>query len=127
MKWLSKYTSANPIGISLAIAHWVIVFIALNFIQVDHFHNVRPSAEIAFITLFALFAIDILAIIPVAILLSPLYILDLGYFIFVALVSLFTITFQWLFVGKAVHNFFWRHESEIIGLKITDESENQPE
>lgn len=121
MNSLLKNVLNNPIGIGLAILHWAIFLFALMFIQVDGFDKVRPSAEVAFFTLFILLILDIAAIFPVALLLLPFYWLGTAYFPLLILISFFTITFQWLLVGRKIYKVFWLKDYKILNLDINEQ------
>lgn len=110
----------NKIGIGLATAHWVVILLAFNsFVDA---HNPEPTLEIFLVLI--IFVGDLPAIIPAALLWLPLYIFateatNLFYgFVFT---SVFTITFQWWLIGKAVYNTFICKKSKLISLALTDE------
>ena len=120
MKILLKNVLINPFGIGLVIIHWGIFLVALAFIQVDKFDKVRPSATVAFLILGALFIFDLPAIIPMALLFLPLYLLEQTYFSIVILFSFFTITFQWLLIGRKIYKIFWLKDNKILKLNIAE-------
>jgi hypothetical protein len=69
-------------------------------------------------------ASDLPAIIPAAVLWSPFYLFAEDKTVFwlgTVITSLFTITFQCLFIGKAIFNRFNRTESKLTSLSLTDE------
>jgi hypothetical protein len=117
MNTIIKRIVENPIGICLVSIHWIVVFAAY-FIFSQSFGNGSTNGDTAFFILIALYILDILAIVPVAILFSPFYFIGETYIVLVAFVSFFTVTFQWLFIGKKIYNFFWRTESDIEKLGI---------
>jgi hypothetical protein len=116
MKLLS--ISKNPLGLALAVLHWVIAVVALLYIPKDNFSKAESEFFIAVITLFILFALDLPAIIPLAILFLPFYFFGVIYFVLVAIAALFVITLQCLVVGQKIRGFFDKEEKEILTLKI---------
>ncbi len=116
----------NPIGLPLAVVHWVIVFFAFVYLPKDNFNHVPTIGSLAFLAFFMLIAIDLLAIIPAAILAFPVYLLGKSsetYVISAACISFFTITFQWLFFGQKLYNQFWLKKTEFTNLGIANESD----
>ena len=64
--------------------------------------------------------LDLPALLPVFLILSPIgFIAGLWIYLpIVMLISIFTITFQWFYVGKKISNFFWHEgvESEVLSI-----------
>lgn len=124
MKILIKNVLVNPVGIGLVIIHWGVFLVALIFMQVDKFDKIRPSAAIAFFTLGTLFIFDLPAVTPVALLFLPLYLLEQTYFPIVILFSFFTVTFQWLLIGRKIYKIFWLKDNQILKLDIAEENKS---
>lgn len=118
MSFIKENISKNPLGIVLVIIHWVIAVIALLNMQVDKFDQIRPSAIIAFLVLGTLFVLDLPAIIPLLILFLPVKLISDLYVPLVLIGSLFTISYEWLFIGRKVYGFFQKDDHKIISLKI---------
>lgn len=110
--------SKNPLGVTLAVLHWIIFVTALFCIPKDNFSKAEPEFMGAVLTLLVLCALDLPAIVPLAILFLPFYFFGEIYFILVAIMALFVITLQWLFVGQKIRGFFDKKEQEILTLKI---------
>ena len=113
--------SDNKIGIGLAVVHWIII--ALAYGSIRFFDALPNSLSIFEIFGMLLLIVDLPAIIPAAFLWLPIFIFDKNaknLFYGIAVTSFFTITYQWLFIGKAVHNTFSAEAAKPISLSLND-------
>lgn len=118
MKNISKIVAGNPVGIGLLIAHWIIALTALFSLQADKFDTISSSGKFAFTTLILLCIFDLPAIIIPAILFCPALIFGNFYFVLLAIGAFFTISYQWLFLGKKFYGIFRKADLEIEKLGI---------
>ncbi len=121
MPTFSKYIFRNPIGLFFVLINWGVILISLSN-HPNHFMAAMPI-DLGFVILREEFwiAINLPAILPVAILFYPLYFFNLtsAFNILLWTVSVLTITFQWFYVGKKISNFIRRDDSESELVKIT--------
>lgn len=117
---IKYYLSKNPIGVFLVLMHWGLAYKAFTFVSAETVNGVMRESEMGLVGIFLLSLLDLPAILFSATLLIPLAVLGSSetYFSLVLFLSVFTITFQWLFIGKRVTNFFWKSEAEKKELSI---------
>jgi hypothetical protein len=117
MKEKLKNLLKNPIGICLAVIHWLIV---VNFFVFFDGSN-STIAGVSRIAASFLFFLDILAILPAFLLgylvASSSELADFWTIVF----SFLTVTFQWLLIGRIISKCFWQKDEEITALNISDE------
>lgn len=116
--------SANKIGIGLVIAHWFIIPLTVALFLPSHFINIQSNGIFGMILLITIVVCDLPAILPAMLLCLPIYLFSedkTDFWNGVMLVSFFTITYQWLFVGKAIYNTFSSKAAKPITLSLNDE------
>lgn len=123
MNFLRKLLN-NKIGIAFAVVHWIFLFLAFGYL-VSSFADARnPDIDLLAVLAIIIIVSDLPAIIPAAILWSPFYVFVEDKTVFwcgILFTSIFTITFQWLFVGQSIYNIFSRTESKLTSISLTDE------
>lgn len=118
-----KKLSGFKIGAILVLIHWIFLALAIDGLPalIDGFDS---HVGWTFILIIMIIVSDLPAILIAGILWSPFYIFAKDTSIFsygFYITSLFTITYQWLFVGQTIYNTFSRTESKLTSLSLTDE------
>lgn len=111
----------NKIGIGLSIVHWVILSLAFGNFFAESVTEKSAIVELLFILILIF---DLPAMLSAVLLWLPVLLLsenttNISYGFFFT--CFFTITFQWLFVGKAVYNTFSAKAAKPISLSLNDE------
>ncbi len=118
MKILQKFLN-NKTGIIFVISHWIVLFFLLPFLA-DMRGGINWKVSLALTVIMS----DLPAILLAAILWFPVYVAfedKTGFWSGMFFTSFFTITFQWLFVGKVIYNTFSQTESKLTSLSLTDD------
>lgn len=121
--------SDNKIGVGLAAIHWFIVlFVILSIFLAPNtdtpsFTN-TSNFETHIVILVVIVVVCYLpALLSAALIYLPIYVFaedSTDFWKGVFLVNLFTVTFQWLFVGKIISNFFNPKAAKPISLFLND-------
>lgn len=113
----------NKIAVLITGAHWTILFFTVgNF--VGYFTDSGGERPDWIVYTVMILTFDLPAIIVAALVCSPLYIFledASAFWLGMLLISLFTITFQWLFIVKAIYNLFSKEEGKLIALSLNDD------
>jgi len=115
--------SGNKIGIGLVIAHWFIIPLTVALFLPSHVSYIESNGIFEIILLIIIVVCDLPAILPAMLLCLPIYLFSedkTDFWKGVLLVSFFTITFQWLFIGKAIYNTFSAKAAKPISLSLND-------
>lgn len=115
--------AANKIGIILLVFHWLLIASAVSFLSFHSYADEQNSFGFIIFLAIANLICDLPAILTAMLVCLPIYIFsedttDFWHATF--LIGFFTVTFQWLFVGKAIGNFLNPKTIKPISLSLND-------
>lgn len=121
---ISEKIANNKIAVLITGAHWIVVFALVVYSfgdMMDDGGNFQPTSSIFVISILIF---DLPAVLVALFACLPLLLFrenENVYWYGVFLTSLFTITFQWLFVIKLLYNPFSKNAGKLTALSLNDD------